>query len=60
MAIIKDKIETPCKECIHREVCSLVGKMEETAVSLHDDHFKALIECSAFIPVLMKQANEEE
>ncbi len=51
MLAIKDKTSFPCKECIHRGVCALIGKMEETKVILQDAHFSALIECSEFIPV---------
>ena len=52
MLAIKDKTTFPCKQCMHRAVCSLMGKMEETKVVLQDDHFSARIECSEFIPIL--------
>ena len=72
MLAIKDKTTFPCKQCLHRGVCALIGKMEETKVVLQDNHFSALIECSEFIPVLddnskdpvawndVKESEEEE
>ena len=49
---MSDKIKLPCMHCLHNPVCSLVGSAESIRVTIPDDHFKAVIECTEFIPIL--------
>ena len=55
-----NNIKFPCHACIHKNVCSLLGKMEQTRVSLQDDRFSAIIECEEYVPVLENNVDGEE